>query len=1082
MSNSFLNDDSKLNNFHNKKNNSDGYNERSTKNFPQNNKNFDLGERKDSGLLNNTLSFSNDDNNNFKNKLINSVDLISNFDSDATENRADSMIQTSPTSLLNNSENKPNKTINNNKIRYYSHRLNEASTVFNPTHHQPLKATSPVFDSQKKSYFHGSSHHISRSLPTSRRNSVDLTTFWNAMEALNINSSNRESKTKKEEILVRPQTPTDRSVPLNESVSPSVPPQFSDSFMMEDEASYSGNGGFSTLLRAERENFSGMLSSRSAALDLASLPQTSPRASKVNDVSLGNRKFFNINYKKFSKKKDQFCQISPPKFNNQIDLSKIKTKSPTNSISYRGDLSNFRGSNNSNNDFHENLEKNINKENITYQNIPTSPSNYNSNALNDYTSQQMQNPQQLLLHQQQILPKSNLCRYYLQGFCSRGDRCLFIHSNSSISVNNSQQQQLQPQLSSRPPHNAVTLNAPFNASSGFVYPGVNNYNQVVLYLGNRQIVFGNNGSQYLPVNDGNNNFNNLKGNSNSSTYFKQKRSNTDEINRLTNIPFEDLVGQICSLCKDQHGCRYLQKILEEKNEAHLNIIFHEIYPHFVDLMTDPFGNYLCQRLLEFCSDEQRSLLLECSSSELINMSLNMHGTRAVQKIVEYLNQPQQIRAMISALSRNTVILIKDLNGNHVIQKCLYRLTAEQNQFIFDAVSENCVEIATHRHGCCILQRCIDHASEKQRKQIVSEIIFNALTLVQDPYGNYVVQYVLDLAEGLFSDQVIRRFIGNVCLLSVQKFSSNVIEKCIRVSEPETRKYLIEEMINMERLDKLLMDSYANYVVQTALDFAENHQRVKLVECIRPLLQNIRNTPHGKRIFAKINKEQQHFQQQDRNGVGLIQQQNVGQQICGSFQPQQQSPVQQQFAFQQQQGGLHQQQLQQQSGLQQHPIYVMEQQRQKQEQRYEVGNIQGGDVGSSKSNDNGYNSKGNESINLASINPMLFQNSQGTTGNMPQNNIAGNGNGGNRNYYFPPQTIQQQQQQHHHQVQNQMGSSSNINQLAQLQQQNFYEHNNNQFQVIQQQQFMQEQQQLNQQQPQKQINLNFLYENNLENVY
>jgi hypothetical protein len=156
----------------------------------------------------------------------------------------------------------------------------------------------------------------------------------------------------------------------------------------------------------------------------------------------------------------------------------------------------------------------------------------------------------------------------------------------------------------------------------------------------------------------------------------------------------------------------------------------------------------------------------------------MHGTRAVQKMIDFLSIQRQvmltvlfvlrmltvyqadirydaqIRSIIVALSLHVVILIKDLNGNHVIQKCLNKLTPEDNQvgtyteifggslpfsskFIYNAVAANCVEVATHRHGCCVLQRCIDHASDSQRVQLVNEITFNALTLVQDPYGNYV---------------------------------------------------------------------------------------------------------------------------------------------------------------------------------------------------------------------------------------------------------------------------------------------------------------------------------------------------------
>ncbi|KAG5654281.1 hypothetical protein H0H81_005130 [Sphagnurus paluster] len=307
---------------------------------------------------------------------------------------------------------------------------------------------------------------------------------------------------------------------------------------------------------------------------------------------------------------------------------------------------------------------------------------------------------------------------------------------------------------------------------------------------------------------------------------KHKRGDMDrEFNRFAGTRLEDLQGEIPALCKDQHGCRYLQKKLEEGIPEHRDMIFRETFGHFAELMTDPFGNYLCQKLLEYSTDEQRNVICESVAQDLVNISLNMH------------------------------VLIKDLNGNHVIQKCLNKLAPEDNQFIYNAVAANCVEVATHRHGCCVLQRCIDHASDHQRVQLVTEITYNALTLVQDPYGNYVVQYILDLNDNRFSDAVIRQFAGNVCALSVQKFSSNVIEKCVRVAEHNTRKMLIEELLNRTRLEKLLRDSYGNYCVQTALDYAEPAQRALLVEGIRPILPLIRNTPYGKRIQNKLQREQ-----------------------------------------------------------------------------------------------------------------------------------------------------------------------------------------------------------------------------------
>jgi hypothetical protein len=306
-------------------------------------------------------------------------------------------------------------------------------------------------------------------------------------------------------------------------------------------------------------------------------------------------------------------------------------------------------------------------------------------------------------------------------------------------------------------------------------------------------------------------------------------------NRFAGLRLEDLQGDMLSLCKDQFGCRYLQKKLEEGKPEHRDMIFNEVFPHFAELMTDPFANYLAQRLLEYATDEQRDALIESISGELVSISLNMHGTRAVQKMIDYLSTRRQVQSLILALNLNVVTLIKDLNGNHVIQKCLNALPPEDNQFIYNAVATHCIEVATHRHGCCVLQRCIDHASESQRIQLVTEITYNSLTLVQDAFGNYVVQYVLDLNDNRFIEAIVRQFLGNVSALSAQKFSSNVVEKCIRVADATGRRAIIDELLVKQRLERLLRDSFANYVVQTALDYAEPAQRTQLIETVSSIL-------------------------------------------------------------------------------------------------------------------------------------------------------------------------------------------------------------------------------------------------------
>ena len=87
-----------------------------------------------------------------------------------------------------------------------------------------------------------------------------------------------------------------------------------------------------------------------------------------------------------------------------------------------------------------------------------------------------------------------------------------------------------------------------------------------------------------------------------------------------------------------------------------------------------------------------------------------------------------MRLATEALQGGVVALIRDLNGNHVIQRCLQRLGPEESQFVYDAAGAHALEIATHRHGCCVLQRCIDFATHQQRRVLVDCIAQHALPL------------------------------------------------------------------------------------------------------------------------------------------------------------------------------------------------------------------------------------------------------------------------------------------------------------------------------------------------------------------
>lgn len=355
-----------------------------------------------------------------------------------------------------------------------------------------------------------------------------------------------------------------------------------------------------------------------------------------------------------------------------------------------------------------------------------------------------------------------------------------------------------------------------------------------------------------------------------NTSRRNSRASISSPSKYTNMSIYDCINKIYVMCKDQHGCRFLQKVLEEDNTPKTcQIIFDEVLPHISELMSDPFGNYLCQKLIEKCTVEQRTALIRGVSNSLVKISKNIHGTRAVQKTIELVSSPNEVKVIREALKGNVVSLIQDLNGNHVIQKCINKLEPNDNQFIYDAVAYHCVQVSTHRHGCCVMQRCIDHASSQQRIQLVEEITNNALTLVQDAFGNYVVQYVLDLGSEEICEHIAEKLLDALYHLALQKFSSNVIEKCFKVGNEKTVKMLSSQLANYntdenqnsmynneDPLIPLLQHPFGNYVIQTALHVSSTKavdQFYVLSERIKSNLHNLKRTPYVKKIQSLINQ-------------------------------------------------------------------------------------------------------------------------------------------------------------------------------------------------------------------------------------
>src|ERR1700738_4304279 len=78
-----------------------------------------------------------------------------------------------------------------------------------------------------------------------------------------------------------------------------------------------------------------------------------------------------------------------------------------------------------------------------------------------------------------------------------------------------------------------------------------------------------------------------------------------------------------------------------------------------------------------------------------------------------------------------------------------------------------------------------------------------------------------------------------------------LTQCVRVAKPKERQMLIAEMVRPGSMVEMIDDGFANYVVQTALDYADSDQRAQMLKDIMPLLNSIKSRSWYKRILTKI---------------------------------------------------------------------------------------------------------------------------------------------------------------------------------------------------------------------------------------
>ena len=521
--------------------------------------------------------------------------------------------------------------------------------------------------------------------------------------------------------------------------------------------------------------------------------------------------------------------------NNYTKTNSINNYTKTNSIN---NITNFTNKTNNmiNNTYGIwNLKHGFN---LNFNKIPLNNINYNINQSYDFHY----NPCSLGLGFQNI---KNFNNYHGMNNNTQIYSGPYHNNNSildNININNElKSNYYENNTINFPQNNFININN-MNLKSNFFY--LNNFNKSQLSM-----------NSLHSLNSSNKNKSNIKTN--------QKNYNGKNNPNKSKNYNEKLVLMI----KSQSGSKSIQKKIEEKQNEFTTKLYEQIKNNLVEIINDQYGNYVIQKLVEHCDKKIISQMLKKLyygnngennfKNNLLEISINPYGTRALQKMLDNLGNnmtEEDINILLKFSQGNIYQMMKDINGNHVIQSIIENIKNKDHLTpIYKEICDNIVNIMKTKSGsCCVFPKILNNINEEDSDKMIICIIDNIEKLINDENANFAIQKIIKLNKNVYNNKIYNYLQDKIVKLSIQKFSSNVIETFI-MNIPSFKDKIIGKIIESNSIINLLSDKFGNYIIQKSLSNANSDDFNNIIKIIKSNIKLIKQSSHGKKIYEKLIK-------------------------------------------------------------------------------------------------------------------------------------------------------------------------------------------------------------------------------------
>lgn len=199
-------------------------------------------------------------------------------------------------------------------------------------------------------------------------------------------------------------------------------------------------------------------------------------------------------------------------------------------------------------------------------------------------------------------------------------------------------------------------------------------------------------------------------------------------------------------------------------------------------------------------------------------------------------------------------ILKDNNGNHVVQKAIQVVPQESMPFLMDLFRGQVQGFATHAFGCRIIQRMLESGTVAEKEELMKEIYASTPTLITDQFGNYVAQHIIEKGDPKPKSYFIDYITAHLYEYSTHKFASNVVETCIKHGSAVERQTIINKLLTPEAgggylVDRIMLDQYGNYVIQHTVEKLRGEDKAHMVREIRLRFNDLKKSHTSRQMGA-----------------------------------------------------------------------------------------------------------------------------------------------------------------------------------------------------------------------------------------